>query len=598
MNNLIPLLALLLTPNFMFGQIYQWEGQAVGDRFGNSVSGAGDVNGDGIPDVIVGADYTGNNYGDAYVYSGANGYLLHQWSGQSYGRFGCSVAKAGDINLDGFDDVIIGASETSGGGSAYVYSGSNGSLLYQWDAQTGSDSFGNSVSGAGDVNGDGIPDVIVGAPFFMSSGTYNGAAYVYSGADGSLLYQWYAQNPAAQFGWSVSAAGDVDNDGFDDVIVGAPHDDTISWEAGSAYVYSGANGSLLYQWSGQNLSKNFGECVTEAGDFNSDGFADVTVGQPNSSSVYVYSGANGSLLDSFHGQAGDGFGVVISVSGDLNGDGFDDLIVGAPYADTNGVDSGSAYVYSGVNGSLLYSLYGQAGDRFGKAISASGDLNGDGFDDLIVGAPYADTNGVDSGSAYVYTGTYTNTSPIAIDDTVSTRYDLPITIDVLLNDYDADGDILTVVATQSPTNGTSNVVGNKVIYTPNAGWSGIESFLYFIQDAAGNTANATITIDVTRPVYTITNFIAGAYADFRITEAPTNSQVLIGYSLTGPGPTNTSFGPVDLSPPIKTLVALPVDINGEVVFSPLVPASAFGLTFYTQAKCGNMLSNSLALTVQ
>ena len=225
---------------------------------------------------------------------------------------------------------------------------------------------------------------------------------------------------------------------------------------------------------------------------------------------------------------------------------------------------------------------------------------------LDIGSPCIDagdpTIGMDPDGTITDMGVYHypagNDPPIALDDFVSVQYDTTAIVDALSNDSDPNNNTISITATGTPNNGSAVIANNKVEYTPDQGWSGTDNFVYFIEDTDGNIASATITVEVTRPVYTITNFIAGTYADFRILNAPPNSQVLIGYSLTGPGPTNTSFGPVDMTPPIKTLVTLPADINGDVVFSPLVPAGALGVTFYTQAKCGNMLSNSLALTVQ
>jgi hypothetical protein len=345
---------------------------------------------------------------------------------------------------------------------------------------------------------------------------------------------------------------------------------------------------LIYQWS---VGGYFGHAVSAAGDVDNDGHSDVIVGG-SGNLIFVYSGATGATIFGIANSTA-GFGLSVSGAGDVNNDGFDDVIVGAHQA---GNYSGSAFVYSGATASLISQWSGTTGSNFGWSVSGAGDVNNDGFDDVIVGAYTSAYIGSPAGSAYVYSGI--NSSPMALDDNVVTTYNSPVTINVLSNDSDPDGDALSVVAVGTPSNGWASIVNDQVAYTPSSGWAGTDSFIYFIEDTAGNTASATVTVEVTRPVYTITNFIAGAYANFLISDATPNSQVLIGYSLTGPGPTNTPFGPVDMTLPIKTLVALPVDINGEVVFSPLVPASAFGLTFYTQAKCGNMLSNSLALTVQ
>ena len=177
----------------------------------------------------------------------------------------------GDVNGDGKADFIVGArlDDPAGGGtragSAYVFSGADGSLLYQVSGDTANDAFGHSVSMAGDVNGDGRADFIVGAPFDdpAGGGTDAGSAYVFSGADGSLLYQVTGDSTGDQFGWSVSGAGDVNGDGKADFIVGAYKDAPAGGgtEAGSAYVFSGADGSLLYQRTGDTAGDLFGFSV-------------------------------------------------------------------------------------------------------------------------------------------------------------------------------------------------------------------------------------------------------------------------------------------------------------------------------------------------
>jgi len=415
---LTPLFLLVFIPNDLLGQIHQMDGQHMNDRLGWSVSGAGDVNGDGIPDFIAGALYADNGLasGSAYVYSGANGTLLYQFDGQnSADRFGESVSAAGDVNGDGFDDLIVGADSSDNGGSssgsAYIYSGVNGALLYQWDGQKPADRFGGTVSGAGDVNGDGFDDVIVGADGVDNNGGNSGAAFVYSGANAALLYQFDGQNADDHLGRSVSGAGDLNGDGFDDVFIGADGADNNGSNSGSAYVYSGANGTLLYRFDGQNPGDTLGGSVSRAGDVNSDGFEDLIVGAFRSDnngfesgSAYVYSGANGALLYQWDGEnSSDHFGWSVSGAGDVNGNGHDDVIVGANNSSNNSVGSGSAYVYSGAHGSLLYQWDGQSSsDRFGGSVSGAGDVNGDGFDDVIVGADSSDAFRFDSGTAYVY----------------------------------------------------------------------------------------------------------------------------------------------------------------------------------------------------
>lgn len=418
-----PLFAASLAPQAGGGieALFQFDGGSYAEGLGSSVSDAGDVNGDGFADVIVGAASAspgGLPYaGSAYVFSGSTGALLHQFDGRAASDyFGRSVSSAGDVNADGFDDLIVGTlfadpGGLSSAGSAYVFSGFTGALLYQFNGIAAGDHLGESVSGAGDVNGDGHDDLIVGASSSDAGGlNFNGLANVYSGATGLLLYQFAGYAWAEHFGMSVSGGGDIDQDGFADLIVGA-------WGAnghsGSVYVYSGANGLLLLQFDGPT-DGCFGRTVSDAGDVNGDGFDDLIVGASSAGPggfsgpglAYVYSGDTGALLHEFGGGA-DGWGDFFSVSGagDVDGDGFADLIIGAKNRGPVGLlSAGSASLYSGATGALLYKFGGEAiDDRLGYSASGAGDVNGDGFAEVIVGAIGADPGGNDSaGSAYVF----------------------------------------------------------------------------------------------------------------------------------------------------------------------------------------------------
>ena len=162
------------------------------------------------------------NSGRARVFSGADGSILYNFDGDSAGAsLGLSVSSAGDVNGDGFADVIVGTNNSAGSGSARVFSGVDGSVLYNFDGDSSLDGFGGSVSGAGDVNGDGFDDLIVGTLGDDNNGSASGSARVFSGSDGSVLYNFDGDSVGDRFGTSVSSAGDVNGDGFADFIVGA-----------------------------------------------------------------------------------------------------------------------------------------------------------------------------------------------------------------------------------------------------------------------------------------------------------------------------------------------------------------------------------------
>jgi hypothetical protein len=397
--------------------LYTLEGEAAGANFGLSVSGAEDVDNDGCDDVIIGAPgnyVSGSDSGHVYVYSGRTGDLLWRFSGEVPGHaFGYSVCGAGDVDSDGYADLIVGApfgyAGDSVGGRAYVYSGQNGNLLWTFSVEEQHGLLGHSVSGAGDTDDDGYDDLVVGAPYISILAAYAGEVYVYSGRTGDLMTSLPGQTPYAEFGSSVSGAGDVDGDGHDDLIVGAYNSNVGG--PGRADVFSGRTGGRLFTFTGEAGFDFFGWSVSGVGDANDDGYADLIVGAYGNDAggeragrAYVYSGCTALLLEVFTGEAArDYLGWSVSGAGDVNNDGYADLIAGAPGNDGGGVDAGRAYVYSGRSGNVLGMFTGEAaGDQFGLSVSGAGDVNNDGYAEFIVGAPYNDAAGDAAGRAYVY----------------------------------------------------------------------------------------------------------------------------------------------------------------------------------------------------
>ena len=412
----------VFTENITHIPRFTFLGDSNDDFFGTAVSGAGDVNGDGFDDVIVGAREDDNgretNAGAARVFSGADGSILYNFLGDSINdEFGTSVSGAGDVNGDGFADFIVGAPNDNpngnDSGSARVFSGADGSVLYNFDGDSSDDSFGTSVSDAGDVNGDGFDDVIVGAFGDDDGGDRSGSAQVFSGADGSVLYRFDGESAGEAFGISVSGAGDVNGDGIPDLVVGASAADNNGVNTGAARVFSGADGSVLYKFLGEAEFDFFGFPVSGAGDVNGDGFADLIVGASNADAIgsdgfrtglaRVFSGADGSVLYNFDGDSTfDNFGASVGGAGDVNGDGFADLIVGASRDDNNNSDSGNVRVFSGADGSVLLDLNGdRQRDALGVSVSGAGDVNGDGVADFVVGGQV--DFGRDNGFARVFT---------------------------------------------------------------------------------------------------------------------------------------------------------------------------------------------------
>jgi hypothetical protein len=371
---------------------------------------------------MVGAPYANPNgdesAGSVYVYSGrTNGLLLQLDGNRTFDLFGTSLAAAGDVNGDGTEDLIVGAprvddpfSGFSAVGSAYVFSGVNGGLLHRIQGTQANESLGYSVSGAGDVNLDGFDDFLIGAPGYNS---FNGIARLYSGADGAVLDQFDVTDPLGQFGQVVANAGDVNDDGVPDQIVSSATMDPNGIEdSGLAVVYSGATGGQIYAFSGISNQDWLGSSVAGVGDINADGFDDLLIGIPGADSdglsgagiAILYSGATGAQMREFKGRTlGARLGGAVSTAGDLNGDGNIDLLIGSFLAKANGLsNAGAAFVFS-TNGDLIHQFNGsQSGGWFGNAVSALGDVNGDGFDEILVGAQHQDsTSNTQAGATYL-----------------------------------------------------------------------------------------------------------------------------------------------------------------------------------------------------
>lgn len=399
------------------------------DESGFSVSSAGDINDDGFDDLLVGVindDFNANEAGSVYILFGAASFSSGEYqidkmnkvrlNGETGGdRCGFSVSAGGDINGDGIDDIIVSAlyarpSGRTNAGKSYVVfgrktfpndvmelsglDGSNGITLNGVDVGDGS---GYAVSGAGDFNGDGFDDIIIGAPWGDVDGVFDsGEAYVVfgkafftsrtvelAGLDGSTGIVLHGTAAVSNlFGASVAGIGDINGDGFDDIIVGAYLNDRGLGDSGAAFVF-------------------FGKAS-----FTS-----------NTLTVTALDGSNGFVIPGI--AAGDNLGRSVSGAGDVNGDGLADFIVGAPWADADGVfDAGQAYVVFGratfpavfsvasLDGDSGYIMNGHlVSDVVGQVVGGGGDVNGDGFSDVIVGSQLADANGApDAGKTYVIYG--------------------------------------------------------------------------------------------------------------------------------------------------------------------------------------------------
>lgn len=322
--------------------IYRLYGVGNGDKFGGAISPSEDLDGDGIKDFVVGARLAdaavANNAGTASVYSGATGVELLNFQGEKTNSFfGIAVAAVGDTDLDGAPDFLIGSrgQVSSGGnepGKVYLYSGGDGQLIRTINGTAVGDMFGDSLAGLGDVNGDGAADYLVGA-----SGIHS--VYLYSGIDGSLIRLWDDFPSTSDAGASISAIADLNGDDLADVLIGDP-------ASLSVHIFETGNGKLLGTLSQSATYGQFGGAVSSAGDIDQDGKEDILVGAIDASpagtktgSAFIYSSASGAQLHRFDGDTDLGkFGCSVSMAGDLNRDGLPDLIIGSRHGDHNGID--------------------------------------------------------------------------------------------------------------------------------------------------------------------------------------------------------------------------------------------------------------------
>ena len=406
---------LLLTGTAALAQapLYDLSSVVANAQHGTSLAALGDVDGDGFGDIAVGAARGAGmqpESGHVVVYSMRTGAALYTIPGERTGdMFGWSVAGLGDLDNDGIGDLIVGAPLTeplvgTDRGAMYIRSGVDGSFIHKVGGSNDVDRAGWAVAGPGDVNLDGVPDYAFSEPWDDSGATDRGIVWVLSGADNSLLRFYRGAAAGDQFGFALDAAGDVNADGRGDLVIGAPLRDVVNFiDAGQGYVATGAASDVfLFTKPGSVALGWFGYDVAGVPDADGNGFGEVAFGEPfftGGGRVRVYSGSTQALVRDFVGANDERLGISVAGLADASGDGLGDILIGSTAADIGALsDAGAASAYTVASGALITSMAGyHSNEGFGRAVASAGDLNADGFTDLMAGSPFFDGHAPDAG---------------------------------------------------------------------------------------------------------------------------------------------------------------------------------------------------------
>jgi hypothetical protein len=387
--------------------IHEWQGEAVNDQFGWIARAIGDVDKDGVRDIVVSAPFTGDQKqpaGRLYVYSAKGGALLWKKDGAAGDRLGITVEAAGDVNADGTPDVVA-----TGGGKVHMFGGRDGASLRTISSPGPLPLL--AASAAGDVNRDGHADILAGStpapqPGGRPPAAAKGAAYVFSGKDGAVLLSLEGEREGDNIGSAVAGqAGDKHTL----LVVAAPA--AGERKTGRVYVYTKLADKPAFVIDSDDTGAALGAMfVAVPGDVNNDGEPDVFASDfpnrakgPSTGRIYVHSGQDGSRLLTLTGEGpGEGFGTSASSAGDVDGDGHADLAVGAWQYAAAATSGGRIYLHSGKDGRLLRTITCRIpGDTLGFDSVGIGDVDGDGDHDLLITSAYSGINGYRSGRVFV-----------------------------------------------------------------------------------------------------------------------------------------------------------------------------------------------------
>lgn len=488
-----------------------FEGNKYASGFGYSLSGNGDLNGDGFIDMCVGAptyNYGAPTSGAVYVYYG-NALGIDTTAdiaffGDQYDcRLGQAVAINGDINNDGYDDLVYSASDyiTPLGdvsGRVFIHyggpSGVSATPSLMLDAYQIHSQFGYKLNYAGDVNGDGFTDLAIAASAYDNGNTDEGRVYVYHGSALGLnvtpIITYESNTTLGYMGFTLESAGDVNGDGYDDLMMTARGIDAGEFDEGRVYIYHGSSLGLsatpAITFDGNITYGGFGDALAGAGDLNNDGFDDILISQGAYSGAFEYEGRvfiyygsaagitpiGGSVI--FGNKTGTSCGSAISYIGNYNGDIYDDVLISSIAYSNGEYLEGRSAVYLGSASGILSEPaatfeINQIHVYFGNNSCRLGDINYDGFDDIAISASSYDNEFVNEGAVFIYYGS----------DCIATKYFADI-------DEDEFGSSVDYIVSCSPVPGfildSLDCVDSIALINPTTVWYVDEDFDHYYSE--------------------------------------------------------------------------------------------------------------------
>ena len=508
---------------------------------------AGDFNGDGYSDWVVGASRETINAADqgaCTIYFGGPTFpsatqLLLGAGAQT--RFGRQVSNAGDVNADGYDDLLVGSQEAGGGaGSAWVYLGGPGGLTTtpSWSRVNVGSGFGAKATGAGDLNGDGFADIAVGSALTTALDVYLGTAAGPAATSIPLYNSWWGG------GDTLHGLGDVNGDGYGDLLA--------TWEDGGRLYYGGPSGPVVFEGLSPGAAgTDYGEASGPGGDINGDGFADLVIGAPEDSAhtnqggaVYVVLGGPAGrsiapqqlLVGNYNGSD---FGYAVEADADVNGDGFDDIVMTAPLESNGGANSGASYFTTGGAGGLdttpaLTFSHPSNWATYGRSVSHLGDIDGDGFSDVAVGCPGCGSS--NAGAVHVFLGTATGIVPGVADQVlVGPASGMELGRRVSGGDFNGDG-YADLAASAPQYSGDQSAEGAVLVW--HGGPAGFSAAADWLVEPAISGSNFGSALDARG------DLTGDGYADLLV-GAPSDAASLLGEGkvylyLGGPGGLDTT----------------------------------------------------------